>query len=76
MRLGHWPSAIIALDSATRLVLLEALSDAASEITSELAPGSVMCVYAAGAGVRRDVAANRAIVRRRRSDQHRDHCVR
>jgi len=29
------------LDSATRLVLLEALSDAASEITSELAPGSV-----------------------------------
>ncbi len=32
---------IIPLDSATRLVLLEALSDAASEITSELAPGSV-----------------------------------
>jgi hypothetical protein len=29
------------LDSATRLVLLDALSDAASEITSELAPGSV-----------------------------------
>jgi Ribbon-helix-helix protein, copG family len=29
------------LDSATRLVLLEALSDAASEITQELAPGSV-----------------------------------
>ena len=32
---------ITPLDSATRLVLLEALSDAASEITSELAPGSV-----------------------------------
>ena len=30
-----------ALDSAARLVLLEALSDAASEITRELAPGSV-----------------------------------
>ena len=29
------------LDSATRLVLLEALSAAADEITSELAPGSV-----------------------------------
>lgn len=29
------------LESATRLVLLEALSDAAAEITSELAPGSV-----------------------------------
>jgi len=29
------------LDSATRLILLDALSDAASEITSELAPGSV-----------------------------------
>lgn len=29
------------LDSAARLVLLEALSDAAAEITSELAPGSV-----------------------------------
>ncbi|MQA94484.1 MAG: toxin-antitoxin system HicB family antitoxin [Streptosporangiales bacterium] len=29
------------LDSATRLVLLEALADAAGEITSELAPGSV-----------------------------------
>ena len=29
------------LDSAARLVLLEALSDAANEITSELAPGSV-----------------------------------
>ena len=32
---------ITPLDSATRLVLLDALSDAASEITSELAPGSV-----------------------------------
>ena len=32
---------ITPLDSATRLVLLEALSDAASEITQELAPGSV-----------------------------------
>jgi len=32
---------VMPLDSATRLVLLEALSDAASEITSELAPGSV-----------------------------------
>jgi hypothetical protein len=32
---------IMPLDSTTRLVLLEALSDAASEITSELAPGSV-----------------------------------
>lgn len=30
-----------ALDAAARLVLLEALSDAASEITRELAPGSV-----------------------------------
>ena len=30
-----------AIDSATRLVLLEALSAAAEEITSELAPGSV-----------------------------------
>jgi hypothetical protein len=30
-----------ALDAAARLVLLEALSDAASEITQELAPGSV-----------------------------------
>ncbi|MGH3668080.1 MAG: hypothetical protein ACRDU7_07305, partial [Acidimicrobiia bacterium] len=30
---------IAPLDSATRLVLLDALSDAASEITSELAPG-------------------------------------
>lgn len=30
-----------ALESATRLVLLEALSDAAGEITRELAPGSV-----------------------------------
>jgi hypothetical protein len=29
------------LDAATRLVLLEALSDAATEITRELAPGSV-----------------------------------
>src|SRR6185312_11306343 len=29
------------LDSAIRLALLEALSDAASEITRELAPGSV-----------------------------------
>lgn len=29
------------LDSAARLVLLEALSDAAGEITTELAPGSV-----------------------------------
>jgi hypothetical protein len=29
------------LDSATRLTLLEALSEAASEITAELAPGSV-----------------------------------
>jgi HicB family len=29
------------LDSAVRLMLLEALSDAAAEITSELAPGSV-----------------------------------
>jgi len=32
---------ITPLDSATRLILLDALSDAASEITSELAPGSV-----------------------------------
>lgn len=32
---------ITPLDSATRLVLLETLSDAASEITRELAPGSV-----------------------------------
>jgi hypothetical protein len=31
----------VALDAAARLVLLEALSDAASEITMELAPGSV-----------------------------------
>ncbi|MCH6468421.1 toxin-antitoxin system HicB family antitoxin [Sinomonas terrae] len=31
----------LALDSAARLALLEALSDAASEITRELAPGSV-----------------------------------
>jgi hypothetical protein len=31
----------VALDAAARLVLLEALSDAASEITRELAPGSV-----------------------------------
>ena len=31
----------VALDAAARLVLLEALSDAASEITQELAPGSV-----------------------------------
>jgi hypothetical protein len=31
----------IALDAAARLVLLEALSDAASEITQELAPGAV-----------------------------------
>lgn len=31
----------LALESATRLALLEALSDAASEITRELAPGSV-----------------------------------
>jgi len=31
----------ISLDAAARLVLLEALSDAASEITRELAPGSV-----------------------------------
>jgi hypothetical protein len=30
-----------ALDSVTRLTLLEALSDAADEITAELAPGSV-----------------------------------
>lgn len=30
-----------ALDAAARLMLLEALSDAASEITSELVPGSV-----------------------------------
>ena len=29
------------LDAATRLVLLEALSDAASEITREIAPGSI-----------------------------------
>ncbi len=29
------------LDSATRLVLLEAISDAADEITTDLAPGSV-----------------------------------
>ena len=32
---------ITPLDSATRLVLLETLSEAASEITQELAPGSV-----------------------------------
>lgn len=32
---------IAPLEAATRLVLLEALSDAASEITRELAPGSV-----------------------------------
>src|ERR1700722_14621447 len=31
----------VALDSAARLALLEALSDAASEITRELAPGAV-----------------------------------
>src|ERR1700691_1512556 len=31
----------VALDAAARLVLLEALSDAASEITRELAPGAV-----------------------------------
>ncbi|KHL04379.1 toxin-antitoxin system HicB family antitoxin [Sinomonas humi] len=31
----------LSLDSAARLALLEALSDAASEITRELAPGSV-----------------------------------
>jgi hypothetical protein len=31
----------VALDAAARLVLLEALSDAASEITQELAPGAV-----------------------------------
>jgi hypothetical protein len=31
----------VALDAAARLVLLEALSDAASEITHELAPGAV-----------------------------------
>jgi len=31
----------LALDSSARLMLLEALSDAASEITRELAPGSV-----------------------------------
>lgn len=32
---------VLPLDSAVRLVLLEALSQAADEITSELAPGSV-----------------------------------
>ncbi|MEO6456929.1 MAG: hypothetical protein ABIO92_01445 [Chloroflexia bacterium] len=32
---------IAPLEAATRLILLEALSDAASEITRELAPGSV-----------------------------------
>lgn len=32
---------IAPLDSATRLVLLEALAEASAEITSELAPGSV-----------------------------------
>ncbi len=31
----------LSLDAATRLVLLEALSDAAGEITREIAPGSV-----------------------------------